>query len=573
MRTGLSEATVISAAPDGDTDGWFDRGALALSLAWLTVVLLITWPALFGQVFSYEALGDSAVFAYAGELIRKGGAPYVSFWDHKAPLIFLIDAAGLTIAGGRLWGIWLLNWGALLAAVVLGHQAMRRAFGSLGAMLGTVYFAFSLPLLLPSNLTEGYALPLQWAAVLLLVRWRDTEGRAYVLGLTLGVVAALSFFLRPNLIGAQVSVVLALSIKLLLERRAGEWVRLIAGGVTGVLAIGALMIGYLAFKGSLAAFWDQGFRYSFLYAKASTGLRVRAAVWGVREATAYGSFALSAAGWTFALARLSKSWRREPISPILLLALLWLPVELLLAAMSGREYPHYFVTILPPLALLASIFGAEIVALGVQARASIAAAWPRRVLVSAAAAIALLSTSMGALTFRDSDAPVRGKQVAATAEYVRTHSAPHAPLLVWGQAVDVYFLSGRPAASRFIYSLPLLTPGYADSALVRGFMREVEHAAPQLIVDATANPPKPEDHPSLGMWEPNWRFPTDMGPNVLWWSMTPAIKEFYDYVAKNYAVADTVGPSRWVVYRRLGAAPAQQMKNQPPIPRSSDTNQ
>lgn len=572
MRTGLTGPTVISAAPDGYEDKWFDRGALVLSLAWLTVVLLITWPALFDQVFSYEALGDSAVFAYAGELIRKGGAPYVSFWDHKAPLIFLIDAAGLAITGGRVWGIWLLNWAALVGAILLGHRAMRRAFGPLGAMLGTVYFAFSLPLLLPSNLTEGYALPLQWAAVLLLVRWRDTDGRAYGLGLMLGIIAALSFFLRPNLIGAQVSVVIALSIKLLLERRSGEWLRLIGGGFTGVVIVAAVMIGYLAFKGSLAAFWDQAFRYSFLYAKASTGLRVRAAVWGVREATAYGSLALSVAGWMFALARLSRSWRREPISPVLLLALIWLPMELLLAAMSGRKYPHYFVTILPPLALLASGFGSEIVAFGVHARSSIDAGWPRRVLVGAAAAIALLSISVDAFTFRDSNTPLRGRQIAATAEYVRTHSAPNAPLLVWGQAVDVYFLSGRPPASRFIYSLPLLTPGYADSALVRGFMHEVEQADPQLIIDATANPPKTEDHPSLGMWKPNWRFPTDQG-DVLWWSMTPAIKEFYDYVAKNYAVADTVGPSRWVVYRRLGAAPVQQTKNQPPIARSSDTNQ
>jgi len=104
------------------------------------------------------------------------------------------------------------------------------------------------------------------------------------------------------------------------------------------------------------------------------------------------------------------------------------------------------------------------------------------------------------------------------------------------------------AASRFAYPLAMLTPRYADSSLVAEFVDDLRASAPPFIVDATRGVPKSDALvPSLGSWNPRWRYPTS---GVAWWTMTPALRAFYDYVASNYAVVDVVGPQRWVIYAR-----------------------
>ena len=69
-----------------------------------------------------------------------------------------------------MWGIWLISLAMLLLSLVLAHLALRRAFGAVPAALGVCVFAFTLPSMLASNLSEEYALPLQWGCVFVLSR-------------------------------------------------------------------------------------------------------------------------------------------------------------------------------------------------------------------------------------------------------------------------------------------------------------------------------------------------------------------------------------------------------------------
>jgi 4-amino-4-deoxy-L-arabinose transferase-like glycosyltransferase len=109
---------------------------------------LVEWPTFLYPMITSDSTIDSAFFAYAGELLRTGGKPYITHWDHKPPLIYLINAAGLALSAlsdGRIWGVWITTWVALGGALALGYFAMRRAFGALAAVLGTVFFGGMLP--------------------------------------------------------------------------------------------------------------------------------------------------------------------------------------------------------------------------------------------------------------------------------------------------------------------------------------------------------------------------------------------------------------------------------------------
>lgn len=44
---------------------------------------------------------DSGVFLYTGWRILNGEIPYLHVWDHKPPVIFILNALGLFIGGGH----------------------------------------------------------------------------------------------------------------------------------------------------------------------------------------------------------------------------------------------------------------------------------------------------------------------------------------------------------------------------------------------------------------------------------------------------------------------------------------
>ncbi len=211
---------------------------------------------------------------------------------------------------------------------------------------------------------------------------------------------------------------------------------------------------------------------------------------------------------------------------------------------------HYFATLLLPFGLLTGIAACEVFAIIARVAApTVAGRWRRHVALVVCGVIAVVPVGRTLIGLRDSGLRgERAEQVEATAHYVRAHSARDSRLLVWGHASDVYFLADRAPASRFVYPLAMLTPRYADSSLVAGFVAELRASAPPLIVDATPGVATSDALvPSLASWNPRWRYPTS---GVAWWTMTPALRAFYDYVASSYAVVDVVGPQQWVIYAR-----------------------
>jgi hypothetical protein len=521
--------------------------------AWVVVVLLLRWPALLHAQFNSNSNIDSAFFAFAGQAVRDGGVPYLAFWDHKPPLIYLINALALTVSGGAVWGVWLATVAALLAALGIAVAAWRRTLGAVAAVIAAVWLAFSVDVVAPFNLTEVYAMPAQAAAVLIMAQWSTRRGPVLLPALGIGALAGIAFMLRPNLIGAPAAVAMTMVLVLLLARRAREVPVMFAGLLAGAALIVGPILLWLGSAGALGAFWDQVFNYNFVYTAASLRSRIRSAFEGLTMTTLYGTLLLPLAGWFVGVQRLRSLRRDAAHAPLMILCVLWAPLELGLAALPGRSYWHYFATLLLPFASLAALAISHVFAMADRALpVEGAERWRRRATVILCAGIGIIPVGRALFEVRDGGLrSIRADQVHLTAQYIRAHSAPNAPLLVWGHASDVYLFADRRPASRFVYPLALLTPGYADSTLVAGFLDELRASAPPFIIDATPNTTRSEALiPSLKSWNPRWRYPET---GVAWWTMTPAMRAVYDYVRANYVVSRSIGPYRWVVYQRVGS--------------------
>src|SRR5690349_17265741 len=81
---------------------------------------------------------DSGVFLYVGWRLLNGDIPYRDVWDHKPPLIYFIDALGLTLAPHSLWGVWFLQFIFIFFTLFFIYKLLDREFGIYAALAGTI---------------------------------------------------------------------------------------------------------------------------------------------------------------------------------------------------------------------------------------------------------------------------------------------------------------------------------------------------------------------------------------------------------------------------------------------------
>jgi 4-amino-4-deoxy-L-arabinose transferase-like glycosyltransferase len=136
-------------------------------------------------------------------------------------------------------------------------------------------------------------------------------------------------------------------------------------------------------------------------------------------------------------------WRRWP-----LLGVLWLVFATLGVIGGGNFHNHYYQQMVPPLALLAGIGGAEL--------------WRRRSLAGiavVAAAVAATAIVTVPLWFDSPDAQARAvfpadshlTTDAAVVRYIRAHTNPRQRIFVMWAAADIYYLADRDPALRYMW--------------------------------------------------------------------------------------------------------------------------
>ncbi len=167
---------------------------------------------------------DSAINLYFGRQLNAGLLPYRDLFDLKPPGIFYIDALGLWLDGGTRWGVWALQLISVFTAAVIGFFFLRRYFKTWISGLAAVSFLINLPLVLDrGNLTEEYALPLQFAALFLFAQLENQKGFRWK-SLLFGVLFGLTFMLKQLLVGLWVSLGIIFLVQVIWSRK---WSRLI----------------------------------------------------------------------------------------------------------------------------------------------------------------------------------------------------------------------------------------------------------------------------------------------------------------------------------------------------------
>jgi hypothetical protein len=424
---------------------------------------------------------DSGVFLYVGWRLLSGDIPYKDVWDHKPPLIYLVDALGLTLTPTNLWGVWLLQFIFIFFTLFFIYRALNQEFGFYAALAGTIVLTSGLVVILEKgNVTEEYALVFQALGFWLFINaWKkDFPLRT---SFWIGVLGGLAFNFKQTTIGLWVTYAMFLLVIRLLQRKipVKDFLLLLAGWLLPSLLLGL----YLGSQNALKDFWEQAYLYNFAYIGKNEGIRglIPVFIKGFAYLRNGWVLHLAAIGW---LAGVVYVWFKRKdfaqIPPLILIALVNLPIEVALITVSGRSILHYYLTILPVMAILAGTLAYTIPSL-LGSIPGVAGQQIHQWVPGIVLGLILISQVGQVRNYPRYVSTLHDNDDAAVIEYIEKNTRAGDKVLLIGAESVVNFLARREAPTRYVYQYPLALLGRRP--MFEEYFNQILENKPLLIID------------------------------------------------------------------------------------------
>ena len=423
-------------------------GSAALGIILLTVVIRL--PSLLHP----HPIDSEAMYSVVANEIVDGGRPYIDAVERKPPLLFWTYAAVFKVAGKYNWKalhtvalVWTLC--AMAGLYAIGRELFDRNTGLVAALFYGVFQPWWTWKTLAFDAEMLMNLPIIWA-------WAIAFGRSssrlrpelFPAGALLGAAFLLK---QPAAIAA-----VPLGIYLLLPsyRASRSLTR-----TNSVIQATIFTVGFFAALGvATIVLWKQGILHDAFYWTIADH-DIPHVFWqkGIVNTLTFVAACLPLViGATMACRDKDEIWAGKTAERTALLGLLLASV--IGAAAGARFYPHYYVQLIPSLALLAAPYYARLWSRTIQPpywllRPKITYAW----LVLTVILFSILHWT-----------GLASRRVPSQAgQYLFTYSSPADRIFVWGQSSEIYLDARRRPACRYITTFPLT--GYIFGGPIPGF--------------------------------------------------------------------------------------------------------
>jgi hypothetical protein len=425
---------------------------------------------------------DSGVFLYAGWRLLNGDIPYRDVWDHKPPLIYFVDALGIALTPESLWGVWILGFLFIFFTLFFIYKILDREFRIYAALAGTITLTSGLLTILEKgNVTEEYALVFQALCLWLFVNaWkRDFPLHS---SFWIGLLGGLAFNFKQTTIGLWVTYGFFLLVVRLVQRKLP--LKDLFSLLAGWFIPSVVLVIYLVSQGAFSDFWEQAFLYNFVYIGKHEGIRRLIPVFIKGFAYLQNGWVLylAIASW---LAALAYAWRKRKdiliqTHPLILIAVVNFPIEVLFITISGRSILHYYLTPLPVMAILAGTLVYTLPFLMAKMSRTDSQNILRWIPVIVLAAVLL--GQIGQITYYPTYVRVlRDNDSSGVIDYVVKNTNKDDQVLLIGAESVVNFLARREAPTRFVYQYPLALLGRRP--MFEEYFNQILENKPILIID------------------------------------------------------------------------------------------
>src|SRR5437763_9151284 len=401
-----------------------------------------------------QTIDSEGLYSVVANGVVDGGRPYIDAVERKPPLLFWTYAAIFKVAGKFNWKalhivalVWTL--GAMAGLYVIGRELFDRNTGLIAALF---YGVFQHWLTWKNLAFDGEMLmnlPIIWAWAIALRRSSSPlRPELFPAGALLGAAFLLK---QPAAIAA-----VPVGVYLLLPsyRASRSLTR-----TNSIIQAALLTAGFLAALGLVTiVLWKQGILHDAFYWTIADH-DVPHVFWhkGIVTTVTFVAACLPLViGAILACRDRDEIWAGKMAERRALLGLL--AASVIGAAAGARFYRHYYVQLIPPLALLAAPYYARL--------------WPRTIqpphwFLRPGVTYAWLALTIIVFSIKHWTGLAPRRQPSETGEYLFAHSDPADRIFVWGQSPEIYLDAHRRPACRYITTFPLT--GYVFGGAVPGF--------------------------------------------------------------------------------------------------------
>jgi len=420
----------------------------ALGIILLTIVIRL--PSLLHP----RPIDSEAMYSVVANEIVDGGRPYADAVERKPPLLFWTYAAVFTVTGKFNWEalhmvalMWTLC--AMAGLYVIGRLLFDRTTGLIAAFFYGVFQPFWSWKNLSFDAEMLMNLPIIWAWA---IAFRRGSSRFRPELFAAGALLGAAFLLKqPAAIAA-----VPLGIYLLLPsyRASRSLTR-----TNSIIQAAMLTAGFIATLGLVAiVLWKQDILHDAFYWTIADH-DVPHVFWhkGIVNTLTFLVACLPLViGPVLACRDKDEVWAGNTAERTALLGLL--AASAIGAAAGARFYAHYYVQLIPPLALLAAPYYGRL-----WSRVTRPTHW----FLQPTVIYAWLALTIIVFSIRHWAGLAPQRVPSEAGEYLLTHCSPNDRVFVWGQSPEIYVDAQRRPACRYITTFPLT--GYVFGGPIPGF--------------------------------------------------------------------------------------------------------
>lgn len=283
---------------------------------------------------------DSAVWLSCTIELLEGKVMYVDMWDHKGPLLFFIHYVGLMLSKHSLTGIWILECiflfitfiGLYQTASLIVDNEFVKIVSVLGCMHGFIKYYMD------GDVVEQWALPFLSFSLYFFSKYLKTEQINQREIFFSGVFMAASFLLNGNLISVWIAYIPML-IGIMCKHK--NWRHLYTSIIlflSGFMLIIVMTASVLVLQGALDEFIYIYFGFNHSYISDNNPINYYSAVMSLIYNDPW--FGYVHVGLLISLLHKKKiDWRYS--------CFLYSFITLIVSNLSGRQYDHYGMQLIP----------------------------------------------------------------------------------------------------------------------------------------------------------------------------------------------------------------------------------
>lgn len=451
---------------------YVQRIGVFVTLITLTFLFLLDSPFNIWRKTDFET--DSSVFRNVAFLMSKGYMPYRDTFDHKGPLLYLINFIGIHISyynGVRIIELLVIFVTFLFIyniARLYCHRFYSIALLVIAIMLLCCYYG-------GGNFTEEYAMPFLSMALYIFIDYfknsRITKFRLIICGISFGAVC----LLRPNMISVWIVFSIAVLISCVSKKQFLELRQFICWFMFGFSIIVLPIILWLVANNSFDDFIKDYIVFNILYSSSKGGHVIS------RRDTFMTFFTNKIVIITFICSASLLLIKRE----LLYMAyVVYLFVTLLLLCMSGQVYGHYGMVLVPAVVFPMASFWAMI---------KFDVKWTKKLIVGLIficvlslpfLSVFILPKCINFLnkvkTMCASKSEERYPEIVSkVCSYIVSNTSEEETISVYGNWNVIYVLSQRVSASKYSYQVPI---GQVMPSIMDEYFNELEEKMPKIII-------------------------------------------------------------------------------------------